>query len=520
LAQTTEDFTMRNARPYLSPSRRTTGRFAIRRAFATISGLVSLGLALSLTAAGAVCIPSGTEAGINAALVGSGAVAELCPGAVFTLSNPVQFTAPNQQLYTQGLPTDGTRALLRVAGASLTMAINGNNQSGVVVKNIQVDGNRPNLGKLAGGGALLEMGSAGLNQTVQNIVAYEPRDWSVLHFFEGAVTSNVPQCQGAVISNNTIGPSGTPDGNWADGISLACGNSLVQNNTIQDATDGAIVVFGAPGSTIQNNTIIAATRQLLGGINMVDYGPVNGNYTGTSVTGNVINGQGAFIKVGIAMGPQIWGCGAGTNYGGSVTNNTLQGENIGYGYAVNGVTSWTVTGNVDSARHVGAVAAGCGGTPSQPAGFQYQVATSSTLQSEFRSATLRYVLGVSEPVILSVAQTPTGCTTMAGGQGLYPGQSLFSCDGRFHLILQNDGNLVLYQGSTALWSSSTAGRSSAVAIMQADGNFVIYDSTGAGIWSSGTPSHSGAYLAVQNDGNVVIYSSVGVPLWATNTCCH
>jgi len=62
--------------------------------------------------------------------------------------------------------------------------------------------------------------------------------------------------------------------------------------------------------------------------------------------------------------------------------------------------------------------------------------------------------------------------------------------------------------------------SSAVAIVQADGNFVIYDATGAAIWSSSTPSHPGAYLAVQNDGNVVVYSSAGVPLWATNTCCH
>jgi parallel beta-helix repeat protein len=468
---------------------------------------------------GAACISSGTDASINAALVGTGAVAELCPGAVFSLANPVTFTAPNQQLYTQGLPTDGTRALLRVTGSNLSMAIYGNNQPGVVVKNIQVDGNRPNLGKLTNG-ALIEMGGAGSNQTVSHIVAYEPRDWSVLHFFEGTVTGSTPQCQGAVISDNQIGPAGTPDGNWADGISLACGNSLVQNNTIQDATDGAIVIFGAPGSTIQNNTIIASTRQLLGGINMVDYAPVNGNYTGTLVTGNVIDGQGDFIKVGIAMGPQIWGCGSGTNYGATVTNNTLQGQNIGYGYAVNGVTSWTVTGNTDNSRHVGAVAAGCGGTPSAPAGYQYQVATASTLQSEFHSATLRYVLGVSEPSILRVAQTPTGCTDMLGNQGLYPGQSLYSCDGRFHLILQNDGNLVLYQGGTPLWASGTTGSSSAVAIMQGDGNFVIYNAAGTALWSSGTPNHSGAYLAVQNDGNVVIYSSVGIPLWSTNTCCH
>lgn len=44
---------------------------------------------------------------------------------------------------------------------------------------------------------------------------------------------------------------------WADGISISCANSLVENNHIWDATDGGIVVFGSPGSTIRNNTIEA-----------------------------------------------------------------------------------------------------------------------------------------------------------------------------------------------------------------------------------------------------------------------
>ena len=54
---------------------------------------------------------------------------------------------------------------------------------------------------------------------------------------------------------------------WADGISLSCQSSLVQNNIITDATDGGIVIFGAPFSTIRNNTISVETRTTLGGIN-------------------------------------------------------------------------------------------------------------------------------------------------------------------------------------------------------------------------------------------------------------
>jgi hypothetical protein len=62
----------------------------------------------------AACVPSGTESGINAALAGTGATAVLCPGAVFTLTSPITFTAPNQVIETQGLPTGTSRATLKI----------------------------------------------------------------------------------------------------------------------------------------------------------------------------------------------------------------------------------------------------------------------------------------------------------------------------------------------------------------------------------------------------------------------
>lgn len=150
------------------------------------------------------------------------------------------------------------------------------------------------------------MGGSGSNQTVRHISAHDTRSWSTLHIIEGTITGNTPQCQGAKILDNTIGPAGadSPSGQWADGISLACGNSTVQGNSVTDATDGGIVIFGAPGSQVEDNTVTARTRTLLGGINLVDYAPTNGNYNGTVVSGNTVDAQGALIKVGIAMGPQ------------------------------------------------------------------------------------------------------------------------------------------------------------------------------------------------------------------------
>jgi hypothetical protein len=104
---------------------------------------------------------------------------------------------------------------------------------------------------------------------------------------------------------------------------------------------------------------------------------------------------------------------------------------------------------------------------------------------------------------------------------LTPGQFLASTNGRYILRLQTDGNLVLYRGTTALWSTNTSGKPVTEAVMQPDGNLVLYDAQGHPLWYSGTNGHPGAYLAVQDDGNVVLYVGSGVvkpiAIWATNT---
>ncbi|KJK43142.1 hypothetical protein UK23_34550 [Lentzea aerocolonigenes] len=106
-------------------------------------------------------------------------------------------------------------------------------------------------------------------------------------------------------------------------------------------------------------------------------------------------------------------------------------------------------------------------------------------------------------------------------EAVFPGRSQTSCDGRFRLTLQQDGNLVLAYTSTGqvLWASGTTGKRSAVALMQRDGNFVIYDSRGRAVWASGSGGRSGARLAVQDDGNAVIYSGSTV-LWTSGTGGH
>jgi hypothetical protein len=95
--------------------------------------------------------------------------------------------------------------------------------------------------------------------------------------------------------------------------------------------------------------------------------------------------------------------------------------------------------------------------------------------------------------------------------------SIVSNNGQFRFVMQNDGNLVLYRGSSPLWASGTDGQDVEFCVMQGDGNLVLYlQGSGRPVWASGTDGNPGSFLVMQDDGNVVIYKP-NHPIWATGT---
>lgn len=90
-------------------------------------------------------------------------------------------------------------------------------------------------------------------------------------------------------------------------------------------------------------------------------------------------------------------------------------------------------------------------------------------------------------------------------------------NGQYDLILQNDNNLVLYQGSRAVWSTNTAGSGATKLIFQNDGNLVLYTSANVAKWRSNTSGNPNSIFWFQNDGNLVIYRSNGSFSWQSNT---
>src|SRR5687767_1445785 len=98
-------------------------------------------------------------------------------------------------------------------------------------------------------------------------------------------------------------------------------------------------------------------------------------------------------------------------------------------------------------------------------------------------------------------------------------EELMSTNTWVRLVLQGDGNLVLYrtQVGQALWASDTFGRMVSRVVMQGDGNLVAYSAQGEPLWDTGTYDHPGARLVLQDDGNLVIYDAAQSPLWDTGT---
>lgn len=99
------------------------------------------------------------------------------------------------------------------------------------------------------------------------------------------------------------------------------------------------------------------------------------------------------------------------------------------------------------------------------------------------------------------------------------------------LVTGNHGRLTIRKNEFSIFAPDGHGVDAIVknkngelitkAVMQTDGNLVVYGATGNILWSSGTAGHPGAWLFMQDDGNAVIYSTpyptAKNPIWSSNS---
>ncbi|MFD1989999.1 hypothetical protein ACFSGI_08515 [Paenibacillus nicotianae] len=140
--------------------------------------------------------------------------------------------------------------------------------------------------------------------------------------------------------------------------------------------------------------------------------------------------------------------------------------------------------------------------------------------------------------------------SLSPGETLAKDQKLTSTNGRFNLVMQSDGNLVLYRdGGISMWSTNTDGKryrwqdpisgyvitrmpqaltfnASSIRVTDQFRDYTFW-SANPQAWSNNyyqgkVPAGMvGEILVVQDDGNLVMYSSGGKgPMWASDTGGH
>ena len=94
-------------------------------------------------------------------------------------------------------------------------------------------------------------------------------------------------------------------------------------------------------------------------------------------------------------------------------------------------------------------------------------------------------------------------------QRLNANQCIASPHGQYLLYMAPDGNFYIYDlaHNVGTWGPGTYGHPGAFAMLQTDGNFVVYDANGVGIWSSGTYGTNADRLNMEDDGRIIIYKS-------------
>ncbi|MBN3865309.1 calcium up-regulated protein [Pseudomonas frederiksbergensis] len=110
---------------------------------------------------------------------------------------------------------------------------------------------------------------------------------------------------------------------------------------------------------------------------------------------------------------------------------------------------------------------------------------------------------------------------------MLPGQWAASAGNGYVLLLQTDGNLVLYQvvggpvstnssfTGSAIWATGT--NDGAYFDVQTDGNLVLGTSEGNVAWTSNTDGIEPQELRVQTDGNLVLYNTLDQACWASSS---
>jgi hypothetical protein len=284
-------------------------------------------------------------------------------GTVFLAQKAVvRLTAPlviprGVTLATTGTPGPGSYALQgRLVRSSMFDAAMVQVEGGGRLDSVWVDGQRGDFHTFAGSAInVLTLGGSGTE--VRNSKLSNSASWSTLQALGSAEGR---PCGGTTVAGNLVTAYSSEHfplagARWTDGLSIACENARIQNNSVIDATDVGIVLFRATpanqASVVSGNQILSAGNSAYGAMavdGLLDAGGTPG-FVGASVSGNAFwTGPRTHFDIGLAVGTRPWfGTRSDAGTGVTVNNNTTNGLTavVGTGIAVSGMFNATVQGN-------------------------------------------------------------------------------------------------------------------------------------------------------------------------------
>ena len=527
-------------------------RELIRRAirFTLVGMVVLLGSnSAKLFAQDCSSLPGGTSAqAINNCLMNGGTVG-LQDGGVYSIDQTLNITVNGTILTGQG---GANRPVLRAAPGL----------SGYILQEFQVDSFQLRYLKFDGNSSARPACAAATRNISWNVYLLEGSNWIV-----DSVESSNAVCgsgmtvagAGFTISNSLFQNNGTftsysdPNQPWADGLTVlncnfhGAGGGSIHDNTFLDNTDIGLIVGGGRNCNVYGNTIDNQYKHAFAGLSVGFFPEVSdggsGDHTGSTfhdnhIAQNTITDQMAF---GLEIGNEPWwnptALDGFVSNAGSVTNNTILGAVVNL--AIDGMGAGTVTDNQLGGSN-GTDGFYCtGGISVQNYTAHFVDFSRSTIQPNwylewfFGGTCGTWQWNLPQPgdpgAIVHDGDSTNPADDFPRRRKLLPGDVVWAGNGAYYLAYQaSDGNLVMYAASGGLAPNGNfqvPNHIPGCAMMQADGNFVVYSSYPAGvshcgdplyaIWSTGTsqgyPPASGFYAVVQGDGNFVIYDLSGVP---------
>jgi hypothetical protein len=335
---------------------------------------------------GTDCLATVTGAELQAAIDARKTVL-LCPRAEITLSK-LLVLRQGRTLLTEGRPTDPTQMATIRLGADFPIQSSGavrGSGSDIHLEAVRFDGNRRVLGT-QDSQALVELGP-GDGYTVEGCAFTDAPGWTHLHLIE--------PCDGARVADNHVESAARPhdnSGHWSDGLSIACGHSVIERNRVDDPSAVGIVYYGGPSTLIRDNTITLTTTSASSGINVGD--AIVADNTGVVVEGNhVTAAPPRYFHTGLTAGLHVLGKTANVSQV-TVRDNVFEGM-ARWGVAVDGCLDCTIAGNDFSGWHP------LPGLPSCPAPSAYDAASAvghatGTLQPGFLDGKLDDCPGEAE----------------------------------------------------------------------------------------------------------------------------